>query len=85
VQQARRAFKEHHLPLALAWNELPPAAVEFLRENEPVLSCESFVQAQLALHEDGVAAVLPTFLSPAGWSGQFMELRLPALQSCQWS
>ncbi len=84
-QHARRAFKQRKLPLALALNELPPAAVDFLRENEPVLNCESFVQAQLALCEDGMAALLPTFLLPAGRSGQFMKLRLPALKSCQWS
>lgn len=81
-QVARRAFSNCSLPLALAVNELPLAALELLVEKKPVLACESFVAAQIALNEKRVAAILPEFLTPTGDTGRFARIRVSALNSC---
>lgn len=81
AQQVRRALTEHTLPLALAMSELPPAALEFFKNESPALACESFVEAKIALNEQGAAAILPEFLNPAGGAGQFIRGPVPSIDS----
>ncbi|MCW5550787.1 MAG: LysR family transcriptional regulator [Verrucomicrobiae bacterium] len=79
--QVRRALEKRTLPLALAVNELPPAALEHLQEGAIALACESFVEAQIALQEQVMAAIIPDFLKPAGGPGPFLQGRVPTLKS----
>lgn len=82
-QQAGRAFRAGSLPLALAVNEMPTA--ELARFPEPALTCGSFGEAQMALRERGLAAVLPAFLRPDGAMNQFVHVRTPAVDSLELS
>jgi len=64
AQVAVQAFRAQSLPIALPVGELSASQFEILREYEPALACENFLEAKAALAQRGVAALLPDFLNP---------------------
>jgi len=79
AQQAARAFLAKKLPLVLPLGDLPSPGLEVLRDYEPALACESFLEAKAALDGHSVAALLPDFLNPA--SAHLFHPKLPELDS----
>ena len=57
-----RALKERRLPMILPVRELPP--LDLLDGYEPCLTCDSFVEALIALRSRNMATFLPDFLKP---------------------
>ena len=78
---AAQALKEKKLPLVLAVKELDLFSLAPLKDNEPRLACDNFLEALAALEGEGLAAVLPDFLSPVQRSKALLQVRVPALDS----
>jgi DNA-binding transcriptional LysR family regulator len=64
-QQAARAFGEKRMPLVLPVNELPSSTAAFVQDWPRYLTCNSFLEAKSALEQQGLATILPDFLSPS--------------------
>lgn len=79
AQHAARAFATGQLPLAWPVAELPFDSSDGLRNHEPAVACNSFLEARIALAEQGLATVLPDFLLPGAVDKQFLRVRAPAL------
>ncbi len=78
---AARAFKEHRLPLVLAKRELDMADLAELKDYEPRLACDSFLDALIAIGAHGVGTVVPDFLVPAQNSKAYLRVRMQAIDS----
>jgi DNA-binding transcriptional LysR family regulator len=78
---AAAAFQEKRLPLVLALAELETLGLEVLRDPEPRLACDNFLEAMAAMAENGLATILPDFLTPEGKRGAFFPVRVPALEA----
>jgi DNA-binding transcriptional LysR family regulator len=81
--QAARAFAAGQLPLAWPAAELPQDCDEVLRDHEPALACNTFLEARTALVAQELATVLPDFLQPAPDAGAFLRVRIAALNALQ--
>ena len=60
---ALKALDQGLLPLAVA-HEVPAEASCILNRSQPQLSCDSFLDANVALGRGGVGALLPDFVEP---------------------
>lgn len=81
ARRARRALKANRLPLVWPEKELPLAEFAWLAKLEPMLTCETFLEARTALAEQRLATVLPDFLSPGEAGESCIAIRVPALES----
>jgi DNA-binding transcriptional LysR family regulator len=80
--QAARAFAEKRLPLIWPAGELPRSKFNVLEDYEPALLCASFLEARVALQEEGLAAFLPDFTLLETRADRYLSLRIPARGSC---
>lgn len=80
ASQAARGFDQGRLPLAWPIREWPVQEGERVKR-EPVLVCDSFDDARLALDTGTVATLLPDFLRPIGPANRFHQLEVPALEA----
>jgi DNA-binding transcriptional LysR family regulator len=78
---AAQAFKDRRLPLVLAKRELDGFDLEAFKQPEPLITCDSFIEARLALTTSEFATVLPDFLAPGQDSKAFLRLRAPSFES----
>ncbi|MBI4028276.1 MAG: hypothetical protein HY360_25040 [Verrucomicrobia bacterium] len=76
------AFKDGRLPLVLPSREFPLLDHARFKDCEPRLTCNNFLEARDALKQQGLAAFLPDFLGPAEGSSAFVQVRIPAIDSC---
>ncbi len=81
-KQALDALARKRLPLALASTEIPPSSFEGLRDHEPNLRCESFLQARAVLRGRALATVLPDFLT-VEQPGSFLRIPFPPANTCE--
>jgi DNA-binding transcriptional LysR family regulator len=77
-QSALRAFKANKLPLISTANELPSTnhqlPVTSSRQDQPYLTCNTFLEARAALKHQCFAALLPEFLDPGK---DFLSFHIP--------
>jgi DNA-binding transcriptional LysR family regulator len=78
---AAQAVKDRRLPLVLAQKELDGFDLEALKQSEPGLACDSFIEAMAALSTSGFATVLPDFFTLGRDSKAFLRLRVPSIDS----
>lgn len=78
---AAQAFKEGRLPLALAARELDVLSLAALKNYEPRLVCDSFLEAMTVIEGQGLAAVLPDFLAVGQSSKTLFQVRVPPIDS----
>jgi DNA-binding transcriptional LysR family regulator len=78
---AAQAFKNRQLSLVLAEKELEGCSLEALRQHEPHLACDNFIEAMVTLSARRFATVLPDFLTPARSPNGFLRLRVPSIES----
>lgn len=76
---ATQAFKDRRLPLVLAQRELDGFDLESLKQPEPSIACDSFIEAMVALGTSRFATVLPDFFTPG--RDAFLRLRVPSIES----
>jgi DNA-binding transcriptional LysR family regulator len=79
--RALQAFHQRCLPLALPARESAVANLSALKNSEPTLSCDNFLEARTALEEHSLAALLPDYLVPTANSNSFLRVRFPELES----
>ena len=81
--QAARAFAEKRLPLVWPAGELPASEFNVLENYEPALLCASFLEARVALLEEGLAAFLPDFIPVETEADRYLSPRIPAMDACR--
>jgi hypothetical protein len=82
ARQAERALADKRLPFVWPAGELPQSEFNLLEDCEPVLTCMSFLEAQIALAEKSLAAFLPDFLSIGPAADRCLKVKMPAVESC---
>jgi hypothetical protein len=60
-KQALRAWEGLQLPLAIPVNEPSLSTIPEFAQHEPRIACSSFLEAEIALKQGGVATVLPDY------------------------
>lgn len=80
LRSVAEALKHKCIPLVLAKKELDLSGANFFDEQEPRLTCDSFLEAVTAIHGGNFGAVLPDFLSP-GDAKEFIQVDVPGLQA----
>jgi DNA-binding transcriptional LysR family regulator len=83
-KQALKAVRDRQIPLIMTIGETPPANPARLRDREPRLVCDSYLEARVALEQGGTAAILPDFLVPCEASKKFVRIRLPGVRHHFW-
>jgi len=78
---AVQAFNERQLPLILARSELDMLDLAVLKDYDPHLVCDSFLEALVAIEGHRAAALVPDFLVPAQTLKAFLRVRMPPLDS----
>jgi DNA-binding transcriptional LysR family regulator len=74
--RAARAFEQGQLPLALA-RELDGLGVAPNKGWQASLVCDSFLDSRVALEREGIAALLPCFLSLGKAARSFFRVHMP--------
>lgn len=82
ARQAERALADKRLPLTWPAGELPQSEFNVLEDYEPALSCTSFLEAQIALEQESLAAFLPDFRSLGRAADRCLNVKLAAVESC---
>lgn len=80
-RRAAKAFQEKRLPLVLPVGEPLPFEHPALKGYEPCLTCPTFVEANAALLQKGVAALLPDFMPPGASTRGLFKVSVPALDA----
>jgi DNA-binding transcriptional LysR family regulator len=75
------AIKDGRLPWVFPSGELPPGDDCSFEAGEPHLRCSSFIEAQTAAQEQGLAIILPDFLPPPEPTSAFEKVRIPSIQT----
>ncbi len=75
------AIKDGRLPWVLPAGEFPPMDDYSFSAGEPHLRCNSFIEAQTAAQEQGLAMILPDYLPPPEPSSAFVKVRIPSIQT----
>jgi hypothetical protein len=80
-KEAARELGALRLPIAWPEQEFPRARLNRFADLEPALTCGSFLDARAALEQQGLAAILPDFLTPARSTNRFWKIPLPGLEA----
>ena len=80
ARQAGRAFADKRLPIVWPAGELPQSEFKALEDYEPALTCNNFLEAQVALEEKGLAAFLPDFIPFGKAANQCLNVKIPAVE-----
>jgi DNA-binding transcriptional LysR family regulator len=82
VKQAERAFADKRLPLVWPAGEVPQSEFSVLKDYEPALTCSNFLEAKVALEEKSLAAFLPEFVRLGTTADRYLNVKVPAVDSC---
>jgi len=80
-RQAARLFQEKRLPLVSPADEPLPFEHPALKGYAPRLTCPTFVEANAALRQQSVAALLPDFMNPGASTSGLLRVSIPALDA----
>jgi len=83
VKSAAKALAEKRLPLILAEKELQMCDSTLLKEHQPRLICDTFIQALKVMQANALASLLPDFLVPELVTKAWLQVRAPSLDAHQ--